>query len=241
MNRSLAAVYNVPYPSAETWARISFPEDSERSGVLTQATFLSLFAHPGSSSPTLRGVNLNDIFLCVPTPPPPPNVDFSKVQATANGTVRSRLIDHMTNPGCSTCHRMSDPVGLTLEHFDGMGQRRTLENGQPIDVSAEIGATTFSGAQGLGRYLHDSPLVPACLVRNVYYYGQGRPVDYKESDYLTGQTAAFAKAGYRMADLYRSMIASPEFFKVVKPANLEPKSAPPASGSAAKTSPGEGR
>ena len=226
INRTLAAIYDVPYPSAEPWSRYAFADDSERSGILTQATFLSLFSHPGRSSPTIRGVKLHEIFMCIKTPDPPPDVDFSKVQATEKGTVRSRLIDHMTNPGCATCHRISDPAGLTLEHFDGIGQRRTMENGQPIDVSAEIDGKSYVGAPGLGQYLHDSPLVTSCLVRNVYYYGQGRPVDYKEQAYLDQQTEKFGQNGYRLPELYRSIASSPEFFKVVKPKDAPAKPAP---------------
>src|ERR1700754_2845904 len=116
----------------------TFPESSERAGILTQISFLSLFAHPGASSPTRRGVKVHEIFMCEPTPEPPADVDFSKVQALDKGTVRVRLLDHMENEGCAACHRRSDPPGLALEHFDGLGQLRTLENGGAIGVSAEL-------------------------------------------------------------------------------------------------------
>ncbi|HVY89432.1 MAG TPA: DUF1592 domain-containing protein [Hyphomonadaceae bacterium] len=221
INRPLAAVYKVPFNSTAEWASHVFPKESERSGILTQVTFLSLFSHPGRSSPTKRGVKLHEIFMCQPTPDPPPNVDFSKVQAIENGTVRTRLIDHMTNAGCSSCHGLSDPAGLTLEHFDGLGQLRTLENGKEIDVSAKIGTTSFSGAQGLGQMMHDSPDVPACLVRNVYDYGVGRSVDYKQMPYYQAQTKAFAADGYALPKLYERIVTSPEFFKVVLPAGAK--------------------
>ncbi len=221
INRTLAAVYDVPYASREAWNEISFPESAERSGVLTQVTFLSLFSHPAASSPTIRGVKLHEIFLCVPTPDPPADVDFSKVQALANGTVRTRLIDHMTNPGCSSCHALSDPAGLTLEHYDGLGQLRKLENGEPIDVTAEIGGKRFTGAAGLGEYLHDSPLVPACLVRNMHHYGVGRRPDHTEQAYLQRQTSAFAADGYRITDLYRNILMDPDFLKVSAPAGVQ--------------------
>jgi hypothetical protein len=216
INRPLAAMYDVAYPSSEPWTRYKFADNSERSGVLTQVTFLSLFSHPGRSSPTVRGVKLHEIFMCVKVPDPPPDVDFSKVQAIEKGTVRTRLIDHMTNPGCSTCHKLSDPAGLMLERFDGAGQFRIAENNQPIDVTGEFNGKHYQGATGLGQYLRDSPLVPACFVKNVYYYGQGRPVDYKEQAYLTQQTEAFQQSGYRLRDLYRRIASSPEFFKVVE-------------------------
>lgn len=222
INRPLAAVYDVPFASMEEWTRYAFPEEAGRSGVLTQVSFLSLFSHPAASSPTIRGVHLHEIFLCLATPEPPADVDFSKVQALENGTVRTRLIDHMTNPGCNTCHAISDPAGLTLEHFDGLGQTRKYENDILIDVSAEIGGKTFEGAQGLGQYLHDSPLVPACVVRNMHYYGVGRPFDYADAQYLSAQTNAFVEGGHRFIDLYRNILADPEFFKVVVPEGVAP-------------------
>ncbi len=221
INRPLAAIYKVPYASAKDWTAYTFPESSERSGILTQVTFLSLFSHPGRSSPTKRGVKLHEIFMCQPTPDPPADVDFSKVQAIENGTVRTRLIDHMTNEGCAVCHRASDPPGLTLEHFDGLGQLRTTENGVPIDVSAEINGSKFTGAQGLGRLMHDDPNVPACIVKQVYSYGAGKAASYRDEDYLADRTSAFAKAGYQIPKLFEAIASSPEFYTVAPPAGLK--------------------
>jgi hypothetical protein len=185
-------------------------------------TFLSLFAHPAASSPTRRGVKLHEIFMCEPTPEPPADVDFSKVQALENGTVRARLLAHMENEGCAACHRVSDPVGLSLEHFDGLGQMRKLENGQPIDVSADLNGSKFAGAQGLGLYLRQEKKIPACLVRNVYGYGVGREPDERDEDYLADQTSAFAKDGYSVPQMMVRVAASPEFFKVKLPAKPRP-------------------
>ena len=228
INRALAPVYKVPYLSRQEWARYTFPDDSERSGILTQITFLSLFSHPAASSPTKRGIKINEIFMCSPTPDPPADVDFSKVQALDKGTVRTRLLAHKENEGCAVCHRVSDPPGLALEHFDGLGQLRTTENGQLIDVSAEIDGTRFSGAQGLGRMLRDDKRVPQCLVRNVYAYGVGRPTSDMDQNYINDETKAFADDGYRFKDLLTNIATSPGFFSVVRPAGLSPtKLAPP--------------
>jgi hypothetical protein len=227
MNRALAPVYNVPYLSRAEWAPYTFPPEAERSGILTQVAFLSLFSHPAASSPTKRGVKINEIFMCQPTPEPPADVDFSKVQALDRGTVRTRLLSHMENAGCAVCHRASDPPGLALEHFDGLGQLRSTENGQPIDVSAEVNGVRFSGAQGLGRMIHDDPRAPACLVRNVYAYGVGRAPGIRDEDYLADQARAFAADGYRFKDLLTNIATSPGFFGVVQPAGLGP-AAPPA-------------
>ena len=225
INRSLAAVYNVPFMSTDDWVPYTFPKSSERSGILTQVSFLSLFAHPGTSSPTRRGIKVHEIFMCTPTPDPPADVDFSKVQDSKAGTVRGRLLDHMTNTGCTTCHRRSDPPGLALEHFDGLGQLRTKENGSLIDVSAALEGANFTGAQGLAGYLRENPKVPACLVRNVFAYGVGRKDGIKDEDYLADQTKAFANNGYRVPDLMLQIASTPEFFKVSVPAGARPAAA----------------
>lgn len=234
INRHLAAVYKAPFlGGGEAWTPHTFSADDERAGVLTEVSFLAMFAHPAASSPTRRGVKVNEIFRCFPTPEPPADVDFSKVQALDHGTVRTRLLDHMTNPGCSGCHKASDPVGLTLEHFDGIGQKRTLENGMPIDVTGELAGRAFTGAPGLGQWLHDDKHVPACLVRQVYAYGVGRAPRGDEYAWLASQADAFATDGYRLRALFRRIGASPEFFKVALPE----KAATPAARNVAVLSP----
>ncbi|HEV7693215.1 MAG TPA: DUF1592 domain-containing protein [Hyphomonadaceae bacterium] len=232
INRALAPVYNVPYLSRKEWTRYTFPDDAERSGILTQITFLSLFSHPGASSPTKRGVKVNEIFRCSPTPEPPADVDFSKVQALDQGTVRTRLLAHKENAGCAACHRISDPPGLALEHFDGLGQLRKMENGQLIDVSAEIKGKQLNGAPGLGKLLHDDEQVPGCLVRNVYAYGVGHAPDVRAEDYLAGQISAFAKGGYRFKDLLASIATSQDFLAATPPKGMAPYS--PSQSAAAK-------
>jgi hypothetical protein len=218
INRSLAAVYDVPYLSTNDWTPHTFPPASERAGILTQVSFLALFAHPGTSSPTRRGIKVHEIFRCTPTPDPPADVDFSKVQDSKSGTIRGRLLDHMENTGCTTCHKRSDPPGLALEHFDGLGQLRLLENGKPVDVSADLEGAKFVGAQGLAKYLSADLKVPECLVRNVYAYGVGRKTGIRDEDYLADQTKEFVKNGYRVPDLMTQILSSPEFFKVAVPA-----------------------
>jgi Protein of unknown function (DUF1588)/Protein of unknown function (DUF1585)/Protein of unknown function (DUF1592) len=228
INRPLASVYNVPFLSAGDWTPYTFSPSSERFGILTQVSFLSLFSHPGTSSPTKRGIKVNEIFKCEPTPNPPADVDFSKVKDSTNGTIRGRLLDHMENTGCTVCHRRSDPPGLALEHFDGLGQLRTSENGVPIDVSADLNGVKLTGAAGLAKYLHDDPKVPACLVRNVYAYGVGRKTGIREEDYLADQTKIFASNGYRVPDLMVQIASSPEFFKVAAPGGARTAAVEPA-------------
>lgn len=221
LNRPLAAIYQVPFVSDEEWAPFTFPDSSDRAGIFSQIGFLALYAHPGSSSPTLRGVKLHEIFLCEHTPEPPADVDFSSVVDSNAATSRERLLDHMQNPGCITCHQRTDPPGLALEHFDGLGQLRRYENGQLIDVSADLFGAHFVGAPGLGEYLYNDSRAPACLVRNLYSYGVARMPAAAERAFLNAQIEQFADNGHRVPALFGQMASTPEFFSVVLPQGIQ--------------------
>ena len=41
---------------------------------------------------------------------------------------RADLAAHATDGACVGCHRITDPVGLSLERFDGIGKFRATEN-----------------------------------------------------------------------------------------------------------------
>jgi hypothetical protein len=227
INRVLASIYDVQYDFHDEWMPYEFPQSAGRSGIVTQASMLSMFSHPGRSSPTERGVALMDIFLCEPTPSPPANVDFSIVNNTTGPlkTVRDRLLAHATTPTCASCHNHSDPIGLTLEHFDSLGARRLYENGKLIDVSGTIQGKTFVGAQGLGRYLHDNPKFPACLARKLYSYGvSANSEDVNPASFKTAYKD-FVDSGYRLRTLLKSMATKPEFFKVDRPVPAGTKTA----------------
>jgi Protein of unknown function (DUF1592)/Protein of unknown function (DUF1588)/Protein of unknown function (DUF1585)/Protein of unknown function (DUF1595)/Protein of unknown function (DUF1587) len=220
LDRSLASIYKVPLLAPDGWVNHEFPPESDQSGILTHISFLGLFSHPGRSSPTKRGVAINEILLCEPTPLPPANVDFSIVNDTSNPnlrTVRSRLVAHSEDESCSGCHRKSDPLGLALERFDSLGQHRTKENGVLIDVTAELSGMRFDGARGLGEVLRENPKVPACVVRNVYAYGTGRAPDKTDRKFLDERVKAFIGERYRFRSLLKQIVTTPEFFKVVTP------------------------
>lgn len=222
INRPLAWVYEVPYNLNGEWMPYEFREGDGRSGILTQAAMLSMFSHPGRSSPTKRGVALLDIFMCEPTPAPPANVDFSIVNDTNNPnlrTVRDRLNAHATVPTCASCHTHSDPMGLTLEQFDSIGVRRLKDDGRDIDVSAVMSGKKFSGGTGLGQYLHDNPKVPACFVRKLYAYGVGANSEELEKSTIQPFVDGFVAGGYRLSPLLNAVVTSPQFFRAPAPAN----------------------
>jgi hypothetical protein len=226
INRALASIYQVPFLGADPWTQYTFAPESDRSGILTDFSFVGVFSHPGRSSPTKRGAALREVFLCEPTPQPPANVDFSIVNDTKNPslkTVRARLLAHGEDETCAGCHNRTDPLGLSLERFDSLAQHRTSENGDLIDVSAQLDGKKFEGTQGLGALMRANPKVSACLVRDVYAYGVGHAPASDDKPYLQTQTDAFIADNYRVRSLLRRIVMSPAFYV---PAAAAPEATP---------------
>ncbi|MBW2462612.1 MAG: DUF1592 domain-containing protein [Deltaproteobacteria bacterium] len=147
-------------------------------GALGQGSVLASHALADSSSPVQRGALVRRRFLCETLPPPPPSVIPILPPSTGAETTRERNLEHSQNPACAGCHRLMDPVGFALEHYDGFGRYRADENGLPIDATGEIVATPdgdvpLDGAETLSSYLASSPEARACFATNVAYYAFG--------------------------------------------------------------------
>lgn len=220
LTRALGTVYRLPVATRNGWERTQYPDNSGREGILTNVSFLAFYSHPGRSSSTLRGKAIRQVFLCQAIPDPPNNVDFSVVQDSSNTampTARIRLEAHRTSPACAGCHRLMDPLGLTLENFDGVGSFRAQENGAVIDAGGTLDGHDFQGAQGLGQAIHDSPQTPRCLVDKMYRSAAGRKATPDEHLFVDYLNQTFQADGYRVPDLMRAIAVSRSFYAVSAP------------------------
>ncbi len=151
----------------------------------------------------MRGKALRELLLCQKVPRPPPNVDFSLIEDPKSTlrTARERLAAHRANPVCAGCHKLTDPIGLALENFDGAGQYRDTERGAPIDTSGNLDGKTYADAVGLAQTLHDNPALPTCLVTRVYGYAVGQAPTGNAAQVLPYFSAQFAQEGYKLPAL----------------------------------------
>jgi hypothetical protein len=214
MSMPLAVVYNTV--AAEGWAPYEFPASGPRLGLLTHVSFLAANSHAVRSSPTLRGKALRELFLCQEVPPPPPDVDFSSLEEDENAaTARDRLKVHNTNPSCAGCHLITDPMGYSLENFDGAGRFRETDNGAPLDITGELDGVFYEDISGLARALRDHPKLSSCLVNRLYSYGTGGPVSLKDDrDSLQRFEQGFVDNQHRLPALLRDLAMSSEFSAV---------------------------
>lgn len=217
LTRPLGVAYRLPVATRGEWEQTSFDPASQREGIQSHISFLSIHSHPGRSSPTLRGYAIREILLCQHVPDPPANVDFTAVEdndTTKPTTMRERIDAHRNQPSCAGCHKVMDPLGLAMENYDGMGSWRTHENGVRIDTSGSLDGTAFDTPSGLAQALHDHPETPRCLAERMYKSAVGRDITWDERPYLDWLIATFKDDGYRVPDLMRAIALSDNFFAI---------------------------
>ena len=218
----LASAYGLPlttkWSDFQDWQPVTLPDNMPGAGVLTQIGFSALHSSSGKTSPTLRGKALRELIFCQPVPPPPPNVDFSKFVGADNKvtSMRDAILMHQANPVCAGCHKLMDPIGLALEHYDTSGRFRTLDAGKPIDASGEVDGVRYQDSEGLGKAIHDSPRTTSCLANRVYAYASGRTPTNGESTWINDQLMKdWAADGYKYPVLVRRIALDPGFSRVV--------------------------
>jgi hypothetical protein len=212
VNAELATLYGVDAPAGGTFAKVDLPEGQGRGGLLGQASFLSVFSHATTTSPTLRGRFVRETILCQSIPAPPNNVVTDLPTDSEAKTMRDKLAAHQIDPSCAGCHVLMDNIGFALENFDGIGAYRSTENGVTIDPESGIdGMGEFASPVELGALLRRQPDVAACVVRNIFRASTGHVETGGEELALEGLVSDFEGAGYRVQDLLVELVASDAF------------------------------
>lgn len=212
----LAALYNVRSPTRDGFEAIEFEVEAHRAGLLGHASLLATHAHPTLSSPTLRGKFIRETLLCQPLPPPPAGLNTAIPEADQElPTMRDRLMFHMEEPSCASCHALTDPIGLGLENYDGIGRYRASENGAIIDASGDFGngEDTFTNPRELGERISRNESLGPCFTSNVFRYATGHRESFGEAEAILQLSDDFRKRRYRIADLVVDTILSNGFRK----------------------------
>jgi hypothetical protein len=224
INAELAGLYGVRAPTGTGLVATALPADGPRAGLLGQASFLALNAHPDGTSPTMRGKFIVEALLCRSIPPPPNDVVTEIPDADKGKTKREQLMVHQTLDSCASCHTLMDPLGLALEHFDGIGAYRQTDRGMALDVTGTVGGKSFNGARELGGLLADGLLTAngqsqtaECVVRNLLRVATGRLEHAGDAPVVSNVTAAFAGDSYRLGTALAKVASSDSFRFVGEP------------------------
>lgn len=213
LNPRMATLYDLPSPSQDDWKLVALPPEANRAGLLGHGSLLQLHAHSTSSSATLRGKAVRTTLLCQAIPAPPVDVDTSIPEPSGETpTLRDRVAEHLENPSCAGCHKLTDPIGLGLENYDGIGRWRATDNGVTIDATGDLDGAAFVDAISLGEQIRNHDDFAPCLVRTMGRYVSGRiEGTTAEREWLETLSERFAHHDYRVRMLMLEVVMSPLF------------------------------
>lgn len=177
-NKRLASFYDWPAQSSDAQFNRLARAAETRVGILGQAGLLAYLSHTNQHDPIKRGRFVREALLCEEVPDPPKDLKVVPPIPGGNLTLREKLKQHAEDAGCAGCHDRMDPIGFSLEAFDGVGRYRTEDAGQPVDTSGQIKHSfasdgAFEGLPGLATHLAASRQVKDCFVRHAFRYFAG--------------------------------------------------------------------
>jgi mono/diheme cytochrome c family protein len=214
LNQQLARHYGVPGVYGSHFRRVTLT-DENRFGLLGKAAVLSVTSYSTRTAPTIRGKWLLENILAAPPPAPPPNVPALE-ETSKDGkprSVREMLEVHRQNPVCASCHARMDPLGLSLENFDAIGQWRTTDAGAPINASGVLlDGTKVDGPAALRRALvaQKEQFVRA-VADKMLTYAIGRGLEYYDAPAIRGIVRAAAADDYRWSSTILALVKSAPF------------------------------
>jgi mono/diheme cytochrome c family protein len=213
LNERLAKHYGIEGVTGNEFRRVDL-DGSQRSGILTQASILTVTSYPNRTSPVLRGKFLLENILNAPPPPPPPDAGvLDESQVNLNGTVREQFEQHRNHPQCAGCHVRMDPLGFSFENYDAIGAWRTNEGKFTVDASGKLpDGRKFNGAADLKTILRDSrDDFAQCLSEKMLTYALGRGLEKFDRAAIREISRKVADHEYRFSAMILAIAESSPF------------------------------
>jgi mono/diheme cytochrome c family protein len=214
LNEQLARHYGVSGVYGSHFRPVTLT-DENRFGLLGKAALLSVTSYSTRTAPTIRGKYLLENILAAPPPAPPPNIPALE-ETSKDGkarSVREMLEVHRKNPTCASCHARMDPLGLSLENFDAIGQWRTTDAGTPINASGVLlDGTKVDGPAALRRALvAQKEQFVRTVTDKLLTYAIGRGLEHYDAPAIRGIVRAAAADDYRWSSTILALVKSAPF------------------------------
>ena len=214
-NERVARHYGIPGVTGNEFRRVSLPE--YRRGILGQGSVLTLTSNPDRTSPVQRGKWVLEVLLGSPPPPPPPNVPLLEATEAVSGgkvlSVRQRMEEHRMNPACQPCHRVIDPIGLSLENFDPTGKWRIKDGESSVDARGVLyDGTIMDGPAGLrAALLKHEDVFLRTFTESLLTYALGRRLEAEDMPAVRAIIRTAEANDYRMSSFIQGVVAASAF------------------------------
>lgn len=204
-NRRLAEHYGLSEKPDKGFERVSLA-GSGRRGMWSQGAALTVTSHPDRTSPVLRGKFILENLLGMEPPPPPPNIPSLSAdkEKPTPADFRDSLVQHRADPNCASCHNILDPLGLTMERFDGIG---ALRRGETAPPEVLFDGVVIDGPDALTAYLVETRREEFVhtFAEKLATYATGRGLDWRDRAALDRILAETTAADYRFSALVKAI------------------------------------
>ena len=232
LNERLATHYDIPKIKGSQFRKVYFdkPDQTDlmrnsqlfltndlslrRGGILRHGSILTVTSYATRTSPTVRGNWILKNIIGTPPKPPPANVPNLKEKSQLNLTsVRERLAMHRDDPNCSSCHRVMDPIGFSLENYDAVGRWRNFDGTVNIDSSGILpdGNTVKNVSDLEAAILKHPEMFVSNLTEKLMTYALGRNVEHFDGPAIREIVANSAKENYRFSSIIKGIVTSQPF------------------------------
>jgi len=212
-NARLAQHYGLSGVTGTAFQKVSLA-GTQRAGLFMQGSMLTTTSFPTRTSPVRRGQWVLANILCTPPPSPPDNVPpLDQTVVPPGSSQRVQLEAHIGNPACASCHKLMDPLGFGLEHFDGIGHWRDMDGTAAIDATGQLpSGQKFDGAmQMVASVKQQASTISNCVSQKMFAYSLGRDPGAADQCQLNQLSSQFATASYNIRSLIMQMVASDAF------------------------------
>ena len=213
LNERLARHYGINGVRGPEFRKVDLT-GSERAGILTQASVLTVSSYGNRTSPVLRGKYILENLLNSPPPPPPANVPpLDETAIGSKGSLRQQLEQHRLNPVCASCHARMDPLGFSLENFNAVGAWRSQDGKFPIDPSGTLpDGRSFRNSGELIRMLEgEREAFAASFTEKLLTYALGRGIERHDRAAVNRIVANVSANRYRFSSLVMEIVKSLPF------------------------------
>jgi hypothetical protein len=220
VNSLLAPLYGVTgsYSSDPTMLTKVDLDPTQRSGLLTEAGFLSSYISVGNEPDIIhRGVFIAERLLCKQLPPPDPKAVGAMI-SNAPGLTNRERVEMTTGKGTcgQSCHgSLFNALGYAFENYDAIGKYRTADQGKPVNAADSYvldgQSRSFKNGVELSSLLAETKEVHACYVQNMLTYLHGREVDPTAAAAQVDYYARRSRAGMSLHDLEFAIVTSDDF------------------------------
>jgi hypothetical protein len=209
-------------PKPGEWVKVDDARAYGRGGLLGMSVFLTKNAPGLRTSPVKRGYWVVKRVLGEEIPPPPAAVpELPRDEAKMELPLRDTLARHRQDPSCAACHMRFDSLGLALEGYGPVGEKRAKDlAGRPVDARAEFpGGVPGEGLDGIRAYIreHRQNDFVDNVCRKLFAYALGRSLALSDEPAVEEMRGKLAANQYRFDALIESIVTSPQFTMGRKP------------------------